>query len=184
MGAQERALSAGPPVRAANPFSRDPRLEAIAERRARAALLLWACAGALFFAVGATAWRAERHRLTSYRPVPAVVTGTEVVTVPHAGDDDTPTYRPVVRYRYDVAGRGAFVGDRVTPLGESRSGGWAQGVVARYAPGMAVTAYVDPDDPSKSFLERRRSALPWAFMGFASVFLAVAGVAGASMVRR
>jgi hypothetical protein len=89
-----------------------------------------------------------------------------------------------VRYRYDVAGRGAFVGDRVTPLGESPSGGWAQGVVARYAPGMAVTAYVDPDDPSKSFLERRRSALPWAFMGFAGVVLAVVGVAGASMARR
>lgn len=176
-----------PPRRSAargNPASMDPRAEAVADRRSRGALLAMTVAGMVFFAIGAYAWRAERQRLATFRPVPAVVLGTDVIAS-HGGDDDgTPTFRPVVRYRYEVAGRGAFVGDRVTPLGESRSGGWARTIVGRYAPRMAVTAYVNPDDPSQSFLERRRSPLPWAFMGFASVVLALVGLVGAQVRRR
>ena len=174
----DAGLGSAPPRR--NPASQDPR----AERKAHWAVLVLTLAGLLFFGIGAYAWRAERHRLATYRPVPAVVLGTDVLTVSHSGDDDAPTYRPVVRYRYELPGRGIFVGDRVTPLGESRSGGWARGVVARYRAGMAVTAYADPENPSRSFLERRRSPLPWAFMGFATVVLAVVGLAAGQMQRR
>jgi len=177
MGGQ--GLGTAAPARR-NPASPDPR----AERKARWAVRALALAGLLFFGIGAYAWRAERHRLATYRPVPAVVLGTDVLTVSHSGDDDAPTYRPVVRYRYAIPGRGIVVADRVTPLGESRSGGWARAVVAHYRPGMAVTAYVDPEHASRAFLERRRSPLPWAFMGFATVVLAIVGLASGLVRRR
>ena len=148
--------------------------------RAPAAVIgVMALVGVVFLGVGVQSWRVERERLATYVPVDATVVGTSIATSPGTGDDDRPTYRPVVRYSYAVGDR-RYEADRVTPLKESRSGDWAQRVVARYAAGMRVTAYVDPRDPSQAFLDRRRSPLPWFFMGFSTVYLAFLGLFAAA----
>jgi hypothetical protein len=107
-------------------------------------------------------WRVwvQHRQLATYRPVPVTVLASRVEEM---SGDSGPTYRPVVTYRYAVAGR-TYIGKRVTPLNESRSGRWAYDVIGRYAVGTTETAYYDPARPSESFLLRRSSPAPYVFV--------------------
>ena len=96
-----------------------------------------------------------------FQPVTATVLGTRV---DEHSDSDGSTYEPVVVYRYRVGDR-EFTASRVTPLKESRSGGWARRVTTRYSVGGTYTAFYDPENPAEAFLMRSRSILPWAFIG-------------------
>ena len=55
---------------------------------------------------------------------------------------------------------------RVTPLNESRSGNWADKLIARYPVGSTVTAWYDPDHPARAFLLHEWSLLPLFFIAF------------------
>ena len=145
-------------------------------RRGRAGLYLMGAFCSLFLGVGGIMLVKEHRRLTLYQPVTATVLSTRVEV--HS-DSDGSTYEPVVVYRYRVNER-EYTASRVTPLEESRSGGWARRVASRYEVGNEYTAFYDPQDPSEAFLMRSRSIIPWAFlviplMGMAFI---VAGIFG------
>lgn len=145
-------------------------------RRGRAGLYLMGAFCSLFLGVGGIMLVKEHRRLTLYQPVTATVLSTRVEV--HS-DSDGSTYEPVVVYRYRVNER-EYTASRVTPLKESRSGGWARRVASRYEVGSEYTAFYDPQDPSEAFLMRSRSIIPWAFvviplMGMAFI---VAGIRG------
>jgi len=141
-------------------------------RRGRKALYVMGAFCCVFLAFGGTMLAKEQRRLSVYLPVSATVLSTRVE---EHSDSDGSTYEPVVVYRYRVQDR-EYTASRVTPLKESRSGGWASRVAARYQVGSEYTAFYDPADPGEAFLLRKRSVLPWGFVGIPLVgLLLIAG---------
>jgi len=134
-------------------------------RRGRIGLIAMGVFCSLFLGIGVTMAAKEQRRLSVFQPVTATVLGTRVDT--HS-DSDGSTYEPVVVYRYRVGDR-EYTASRVTPLKESRSGGWARRVTARYNVGGNYTAFYDPANPADAFLVRSRSFLPWAFIGIPGI---------------
>jgi hypothetical protein len=141
-------------------------------RRARLGLFAMGAFCCVFLGVGMTLLAKEQKRLSLFQPVTATVLSTRVQ---EHSDSDGSTYEPVVVYRYRVNDR-EYTASRVTPLKSSRSGRWAHRIIARYAVGTTYTAYYDPDEPSEAFLLRRRSVLPWAFIGVPLVAMLVIAV--------
>jgi len=129
-------------------------------RRGRIGLVAMGAFCSLFLGVGLTMAAKEQRRLSVFQPVTATVLSTRVET--HS-DSDGSTYEPVIVYRYRVGDR-EYTASRVTPLKESRSGGWARRVTAHYDVGGNYTAFYDPENPADAFLMRSRSVLPWAFI--------------------
>ena len=142
-------------------------------RRSRVGLFVMGAFCCVFLGVGATMLAKEQRRLSVFQPVEATVLSTRVE---EHSDSDGSTYEPVVVYRYRVQER-EYTASRVTPLKESRSGGWARRVIGRYQVGSSYTAFYDPENPAEAFLMRSRSILPWAFIAFALVAVAFVTVA-------
>jgi hypothetical protein len=142
-------------------------------RRSRIGLIVMGAFCCVFLAVGTTMLAKEQRRLSVFQPVEATVLSTRVE---EHSDSDGSTYEPVVVYRYRVRDR-EYTASRVTPLKQSRSGGWARRVIGRYQVGSSYTAFYDPENPAEAFLMRSRSVLPWAFIAFAGVALAFVAVA-------
>lgn len=140
-------------------------------RNGRIGLVVMAAFCCLFMGIGGTMLVKEHRRLTVFRPVSATVLSTRVE---EHSDSDGSTYEPVVVYRYRVNER-EYTASRVTPLSESRSGGWASRVTARYQVNGEYTAYYDPEHPGEAFLLRSRSVIPWAFVGIPLVGLVLIG---------
>ena len=130
----------------------------------------------LFLGLGVHMLMKEQRRLTAFQPIEATVLSTRVE---EHSDSDGSTYQPVVVYRYRVDDR-EYTSSRVTPLNESRSGRWADGIIARYSVGSSYTAYYDPANPGDAYLLRSRSIIPWAFVAIPAVGLAfiVVGFSG------
>jgi len=141
-------------------------------RRGRIGLFIMGAFCCVFLVIGATMLAKEQRRLSVFQPVEATVLSTRVE---EHSDSDGSTYEPVVVYRYRVNDR-EYTASRVTPLKESRSGRWANRVIARYQVGRNYTAFYDPDDPGEAFLVRSRSVIPWAFIAFSMVGIAFIAV--------
>jgi hypothetical protein len=111
--------------------------------------------------VGALAWSGwtllEWRDAASWVPVPA-----EIVTVEleeHADDDGGSTYETTATYRYDYDGA-SYTGTRVAiDTGADNIGGFQQTLYSDLRAALdrraSVTAYVDPDDPNRSVLNRQ-----------------------------
>ncbi len=87
-------------------------------------------------------------------------------------DDDEKPYRPFVRYRYEVDGRGYEGNVLSRGSGDTASFDRARDLAARYPQGAAAACRVDPDHPALSVLERK---LPWIFLVvlFPMIFVAI-----------
>jgi hypothetical protein len=146
-------------------------------RTTRTALFVMGAFCSVFLAFGGTMLVKEQRRLSVFVPVTATVLSTRVE---EHSDSDGSTYEPVVVYRYRVRDR-EYTASRVTPLKESRGGGWASRVANRYVVGREYTAYYDPENPAEAFLLRSRSVIPWAFVGIPLVglLMIVAGIRSA-----
>lgn len=139
-------------------------------RATRTAVRLITVCCSIFMVVGAWLGLEQWVRLSRWVPVPATVTGSTVER--HSGSRGDPTYSPRITYRYTVSGR-EYAADRATPLGESRGGGWAYGIAARYAPGQRTTAWYDPSSPGQAYLLHEWSVLPYIFIVFPLGFIAL-----------
>ena len=93
--------------------------------------------------------------------------------VGETGDDSQP-YRPVVRFRYEAAGR-TYENDDLT-RGDDGTSSYdeARDYAAEYPPDTVTTCRVNPDDPSTAVLEQQ---IPWiAFVVFFPlIFVAIGG---------
>ena len=96
----------------------------------------------------------EHSSMNRYRAVSATVLQTGLER--HAGGTphSAQVYIPRVTFRYTVAGK-VYQAGRVTPLDVSGTERWARKHVEIYHPGEVVTAYYDPQNPGRAFLERR-----------------------------
>ena len=149
-------LESSPALGSGAPTAKDER----DVRRGRFGLYVMGAFCCVFLGLGGTMLAKEQRRLSVYQPVTATVVSTRV---DEHSDSDGSTYEPVVVYRYHVDDR-EYTASRVTPLKESRSGGWARRVTARYQVGNTYTAFYDPEDPGEAFLMRSRSLIPWGFI--------------------
>lgn len=103
---------------------------------------------AIFGALGVGTVSTELVRLVTWRPVSATVVSAEVR---REHGKRHPTFRPVVLYRYEFAGR-EYESDRVTPIAYASGHEWAVAVAGAYQPGERTTAYVNPANPSAAYL--------------------------------
>jgi hypothetical protein len=129
----------------------------------------WGCVAAflsLFVALGAGIFGVQVFRVATWRPVPASVSSSGIVTV--AGDKGN-SYQPRVVYLYAYKGQYHW-GTSVTPISISASEAWARGLADRFHAGSTVTAYVDPASPGKSYLVRQLSLMPLLFVAVPLVF--------------
>lgn len=93
-------------------------------------------------------------------------------------------WRPAIRYQYTANGR-VFEGQRLS-FGLNtfpQSGGGAEAVIARYAPGTMHTVYVDPADDTNSVMTPGLDILMVFFAGI-GVVLVVLGVMQLRMLKR
>jgi hypothetical protein len=151
------------------------------KRRVAAAMLVFTLVlSATLCASGVWLVWTQHQLLTAYVTATATVQSTDVVTT--RDEKGQVTTRPAVRYAYRVDGR-AYSSDEVTPLNESRSGNWAQGVAASYHSGQVVTVYYDPANPGHAYLERTWSVLPWLFVAGPLVFLILGGISAREAFR-
>jgi hypothetical protein len=123
----------------------------------------WGCLGAfvsIFVAAGLGVFGAQVYRFATWQPVTARVLTTDIKTV--RGDKGS-SYAPVVTYQYSFKGA-QYASDGVLPITLSASHRWAENLRDRFRPGDIVTAYVNPNRPSKAYLVRKISLLPLLFV--------------------
>jgi hypothetical protein len=135
---------------------------------------------ALLFTAGTVLMVQQRHLLTAYRPVPATVQSSDVVT--SRDDKGQLLSRPAVHYAYQVDGQ-QYDTDIVTPLAEQRNGNWARELANSYHPGETVTAYYDPTNPHHAYLRRTWTILPWILMAGSAVFFGFAAMVAVNRIR-
>ena len=123
--------------------------------------------GLVFGGIGGGIMFREHQRLTTWLPVEATVLSKDVDV---NSDSDGTTYRPVVAYRYYVNDR-PYTSNRVHPINEGRSGGWAYRIVAQYELNASYTAYYNPADPNEAFLRRSRNIVAPIFAGIGALLL-------------
>jgi hypothetical protein len=75
------------------------------------------------------------------------------------------SYWPEVEFSYEYGGE-TRTSKKVWPVAESGREAEVREVVDRYPPAAKVTAFVDPDDPSTAFLERR-----WGQLAYVSILI-------------
>jgi hypothetical protein len=138
----------------AKPAHADAVRKAVAEaRRVRyiAAPLL-----GLFVVVGVALLWQQWRRYEMWRPTRVVITAARVDVVRGNKGD---SYRPAIAYRY-VDATGAHHAAGATILSMSSSASWAAGIANRYTVGDSATAYIDPGNPDRGFVERKMSWVP------------------------
>jgi hypothetical protein len=113
--------------------------------------------GLVLFAL-TNGWRAivewRRYQLSeNWVAVQGLITKSGVID---ESTEENSCYAPLVRYTYQVMGQ-SYEGDLISfgsagvTYGKRKK---AEKVVARHLPGSQVLIHYDPDDPSKSVLER------------------------------
>ena len=142
-------------------------------------LVLFGCPFMSVGSLGLVRHVRERAEVKSYVPVPAKILYSDMYPFRTGGRHPHTSYSVRVGYEYVVDGK-KYEGDRLSISQISSNNYNHQRYLAnRYNEGDAVTAYVSPDNPRQSVLEKS-SGLgdvgAWAFMGlFAVVGFAIMG---------
>lgn len=123
----------------------------------------------VFIGVGTWFILDQQHKMETWLPVPARVLSA---TVEVNRSSDSTSYKPVVRYSYEVSGR-SLQNDQVTILSMSSGRGWAQRIIDRYPVGSTCTAWHNPEDPTDAFLLHEISFFPYIFVLFPQIFFTI-----------
>lgn len=114
----------------------------------------------------------HRRQQADSRPVDGVVLDSGVTR------NEDGTVDLALRYRYTVDGEQYTSSNVCAGIGEQYCHGNPRDVAARYPEGASVTVYVDPDDPSESFLVKDDSLSAggkWAIIGVLFGLVALVG---------
>lgn len=122
-------------------------------------------------------WMEQNEQIENFEATEATVLSSEVAESERSGRPTS--YRPDINYQYPVDGQtyessSVFPG----PGGESKNSSqdgkeWAEGIIADHPAGEQVTAYYDPEDPSRAFLLKNRS---WGVLIALIVVILTAGI--------
>ena len=136
-------------------------------------LVLFGCPFMTVGSIGLVQHVRERSEAKAYVPVPAKVLYSGMYSFRSGGRHPHTSYSVRVGYEYAVDGK-KYEGDRLAISQVSSNNYDHQRHLAnKYKKGDAVTAYVSPDDPRKSVLEKKSGGLgdigAMAFMGLFGV---------------
>ena len=154
-----------------------PSVRRLGTRRVKKLLvaMMFVLFGCPFMSVGSLGlvWYVrERSEAKSYVPVPAKVLYSDMYSFRTGGRHPHTSYGVRVGYEYAVDGK-KYESDRLS-ISQISSNNYdhQRYLASRYKKGDAVTAYVSPDDPRKSLLEKSSGfggIGSWAFMGLFGV---------------
>lgn len=166
----------------------DPSLESLTEETARhprrpggVHRMITRLTFPVLFAIGiAMAW-SDLEPMLFWKPADAVVMQSDVERVRVSRSvtgranrfRTSLMWRPRIQYRWMAGGRG-YTGDQYalrSPLFRRRAG--ALDIAHRFSGGQAVTAWVDPRDPSQAVLDRAPGFVPFLFLAVVSVLAAL-----------
>lgn len=134
----------------------------------------------VFFTLGAVqAWN-QHVKNTDWLPVAATIQAKDIATV--RGSKGSVSYRPVVTFSY-LVDSAPFRSSDLYPINESGSYSYAQDAIAPFQVGATVTAYRNPDHPSRAFLAQRTAFTPYLFNLIGAVVGGLFIIAGLSMFR-
>ena len=137
-------------------------------------------AGVTLALIGIRMQREQSAELRTWRPTRALVVFDSLnVWHDRRGQDRV---RPVVRYRFAMNGR-TYASERVWPIGRRGSRAWGDSLLRANRVGDSVTAYVNPADPRRAYLDRTPTSAPTEVIEFGTA-LAVAGLLGLWGTRR
>jgi hypothetical protein len=141
--------------------------------------------GIMLLSVGIRELVLQKRTLDGVMPVDAVIVSAEVVksTSPDMDrrllrNDSTTSYSPEVRFRYTLADM-TYESEMLRPTIIVRgyaSESAAKEEIQTFSPGAVVTAFVNPEYPSRGFLIAERSAAPAVFITVGIILLPIAGV--------
>ena len=141
-------------------------------------LVLFGCPFMTVGSLGLVRYVRERSESKSYVPVPAKVLYSAMYSFRSGGRHPHTSYSVRVGYEYTVDGK-KYEGDRLAISQVSSNNYDHQRHLAnKYKKGDAVTAYVSPDDPRKSVLEKPGGLGDIGVMGFMGLF----GVVGFAII--
>ena len=123
-------------------------------------------------------YRRQVYAHEHYVPVVATVLESEVKTRRSPSSNKT-SWHPVIRYRYEVNGKGYKSRRYSYAYTFNNSQDFAERAVAVHPVGANTTAYVDPENPKRAVLDNSlpdTTLITWFFAGFGAVFLFIAGV--------
>jgi len=112
----------------------------------------------------------QASKIARAAPAQAVITGKRIET--NLDNDGNTNYKPLVSFTFEFEGE-AHSAENVHVIPMSSGQRWANRVLDRYSAGETVTAWVDPQDPSESFLDRTPSFIPYIFVVFPMIFFAL-----------
>jgi hypothetical protein len=113
--------------------------------------------------------RASRNWLVASGMVREVLVEHQRAT----GEDDSDSYTPVVKYGFGAGGR-PYIGQRIRFDAKSYSSpAAARASVAGFQPGLPVTVYYNPANPSDCVLERKNSS-GYVFLVLGAVIILLA----------
>lgn len=115
-----------------------------------------------------------RHRDAKARFVATegVVLASKVKT--HAGDSDSgPTYEPLIKYRYTVAGQEHTSTQYSFGTWSTSDSQDAGRIVRRHPKGRKITVYYDPDDPAEAILALEVPGIQYFMLLFLQPFILV-----------
>ncbi|MHC4211776.1 MAG: DUF3592 domain-containing protein [Planctomycetota bacterium] len=121
----------------------------------------------------------QNYRSATYKPVKAVVLSTDILLRSLSrSDPDEETeyylgYEPVVKYQYEINSN-KFANTDIYPIQrifENRK--HAEAVNGLYQRGEEIEAFYDPKNPSKSFLIKRYSYVPYLIVQLSFIFISI-----------
>ena len=137
-------------------------------------------AGVTLALIGIRMQREQSAELRTWRPTRALVVFDSLNAWHDRRGQDR--VRPVVRYRFAMNGR-TYASERVWPIVRRGSRAWGDSLLRANRVGDSVTAYVNPADPRRAYLDRTPTSAPTEVIEFGTA-LAVAGLLGLWGTRR
>lgn len=128
-----------------------------------------------FIVLGAYLIWSQKQRINTYLSVPAEVLSVHIDKRVRRSENGSTssTYAPVVEYEYRVENQ-RYESKNVLPSGDvAASQDWAKSITVRFPVGKKVTAYYDPNNPTKSFLLRELQYFPYLIAQFPMLIMLV-----------
>jgi len=135
----------------------------------------------LFMGVGIYQVTSQQVVMARVTEVQGTVTSKNIKTIRSSNSKggSSTSYRPVIEYTFNYKGA-TFTGNQYNFMDESGQHQWASDATSKFAVGSTYPVFVDPNEPSLSFLTRDLSFLPYFFIVFPMIHFCV----GAGIVLR
>ncbi|GJM26699.1 MAG: hypothetical protein DHS20C16_31140 [Phycisphaerae bacterium] len=119
--------------------------------------------GLVFFGYGVFEAFNQNKRITQSVSTTGLVLSSDV------GTASSDSFRPEIRYEYDVDNR-TYRSEKIFAVDDSGSWSWAADIVDQYGKGKEVEIWYDPNDPGQALLIKKYLFFPYGIALFGLMF--------------